>query len=442
MLDLKGAGGVPHFADLRGRGEKDLVMLQAPGMYWVWHHMPTIIRMGRDQKKPGYDHFCLTAFSPRGETLWQIEKPWQKDIPFWTHSAERTLTFADVDGDGTDEMLVLRRQYVVVIRPDSGEIVAEHKLPEENIEILVAGRTGPGPRDWAIFAGVSNQGRQGRPGNPGFFFDADFKLIETRDFYHAGHAPQAVDLDGDGFHEWLIGYEYLDNDLSLRWRFDADPHFPPDDTERHVDAMDYGRFEDDGPFMIAYAASDIQFVVNDQGELVFKARRTHPQQCFFGRFLPEREGEYQLFVLNKRAELDLFDKEGNVIWSVVPEENWPMGKPKPFQEGMKFHLFDPSHVLPGTGTEGSDLILYLETGWPYIIDGHARRYAELEHTPEIRQDYPWTAGRPDDQGYGFLAVTDEHDDHIRVVLADRRYAWEYEIPKQCRHPAAPAVDGR
>ena len=216
----------------------------------------------------------------------------------------------------------------------------------------------------------------------------------------------------------------------MRWRFDVGQYFAYDDAEMHVDAMDYGRFEEGGPARIAYAASDIQFVVDERGELVWQERRTHPQQCWFGRFLPEKPDERQLFVLNKRAELDLFDQHGDLLWSVDPQENWPLGKPRPFREGLKFHLFDPSHVLRGAGEGGSDLILYLETGWPYIMDGHGNRCMELEHTPEILQDYRWTEGRPDDQGYGFLAAIEERDDVVRLVLADRRYAWEYEIPKQ------------
>ena len=429
MIDLQGAGGVPHFVDLRGTGEKDLVLLQGTGLYWIWSHMPANIKAGTAQNKVGWEHFCLTAFAPSGEKMWQVDKPWEQEVPYWSHSAERALTFADVDGDGTAELLVLRRQHVLVIRPQTGEVMAEHRLPEENIEILVAGKSGPGARDWAIFAGVSNQGRGGAGGNPGFFFDSDFNMLETRDYYHAGHAPQAVDLDGDGLDEWLIGYEYINNDLEPIWRFDAEPHFVPDEPEKHVDAMDHIRLAD-GRFLVGYAASDIQFVVDDAGKLLFKVRRTHPQQCWFGNFLPERDEPYQLFVVNKRAELDMFDSQGNVIWSVDPAQNWPLGRPKPFEAGLQFHLFDPSHVLRGAGEGGSDLILYLEGGWPYIINGRGERCAELEYTPETNQDYLWTAGRPDDQGYGFLAVLDEKDDHVRLVLADRRYAWEYEIPRQ------------
>ena len=430
LSDLEGAGGVPHFADLRGTGEKDLVMLQGAGLYWVWSHMPSIIEMGIAQNKPGHDHFCLTASAPDGETLWRIDTPWRERRPYWTHGAERTLTFADVDGDGVRELLVLRRNDILVVRPATGEVVHEHRLPDENIEILVAGRTGVGPREWTIYAGVSCQGRAGAYGNPGFFYDADFNLLETRDYLGAGHAPQAVDLDGDGLDEWLIGYELINPDLTVRWRFEADAFFSRDDPEMHVDAMDQGSFAEDGPPMIAYAASNLQFVVDGDGELVWQVRRTHPQQCWFGQFLPGAASKRQLLVVNKRAEIELFDEGGNVLWSVTPEQNWPLGVPRPFAEGHRFHLFDPSHVLRGAGEGGSDLILYLEAGWPYLVNGRGERCAELEYTPEIAQGYPWTAGRPDDQGYGFLAVTDEREDATRLVLADRRYAWEYEIPKQ------------
>ena len=426
MFDLQEAGGVPHRADLRGLGRRDLLMLQAPGMYWNWEHMPINPTGAR---KPGHDHFCLTAFADteRGERLWQIGSPWRGDMPYWSHSAERTLTFADLDGDGRRELLVLRRQAILVVDPADGRILHEHPLPEENIEILCAGHTGPGPRDWTVFAGVSNQGRGGAMGNPGFFLDADLRVLETRDFYGAGHAPQALDLDGDGCDEFLIGYEWIDHDLTPRWVFRAFEDQAYDAGEMHVDAMDHAAFDAEGPAMIAYAASERQYVVDGHGRGVWMADRTHPQQCLFGRFRRDRPQQRQLFVLNKRAELDLFDPTGRLIWSFLPEPSWPFGKPAPFAQGLQFHLFDPAHLVRGAGPEGTDLILYLETGWPYLIDGDGRRCADLEIAPQARQDYPWEAGRPDDQGYGYLAVVEQHDDTSVLLLADRRHAFEYVL---------------
>lgn len=424
LIDLEGAGGIPHIADLRGEGSRDMLFLQAPGMYWNWHNMPL---SQTTEKKLGFDHFCLTAIAEDGRKMWQIGSPWTDSMPYWSHSGERGLTFADVDGDGTNELLVLCRQSILVVNPKDGRILNEHPLPEENFEILCAGKTGPAPRDWTVFAGVSNQGRAGGYGNPGYFLDVDLQVIESRDFFGAGHAPQALDLDGDGLDEFLIGYELIDHDLSKRWAFSAFSGNEYDAGEMHVDAMDHGQFDQDGKRLIAYAASTRQYVVADDGQLVWMVDRTHPQQCFFGKFLKEHPSQRQVFILNKRAELDLFDHAGQLIWSVMPQENWPLGKPPPFEQGHKFHLFDPSHIIRGAGDGQTDLILYLETGWPYLIDGQGQRWAELEHTPQIKQDYPWESGRPDDQAYGYLAVVEDRHGQSSVLLADRRYAFEYLI---------------
>ena len=429
VWDLEGFGGVPILADLTGGEKKDLLNLQTSGMYWNWLNTPMSRNHPWSPVFIGGGHYLLTAYSCEGKRLWQTGKPWSEKQPYWTHSAERQIAFADLNGDGRRELISLRRQEIVVVDPHTGEILREAELPEENIEILIAGKTGTAPGEWTIFIGVSNQGREGRMGNPGFFLDPDLRVIEERDYYGAGHAPRALDVDGDGLDEFLIGYECIDQDLEVMWVFPAFEDLEDKESiEYHADAMDIGRFEENGPLLVAYAASNRQYVVDMEGKQVWMRERTHPQQCYFGRFQASG-GENQLFVLNKRAELDLFDAQGEIIWSFTPEENWPRGKPKPFAEGHQFHLFDPSLGLRNAGPEGTDLILYLETGWPYIIDGNGNRYADLEHTDGILQDYPWKEFRPDDQGYGFLGALEEREESIRIVLSDRRYAFEYEIPR-------------
>ena len=448
-VSLDGYGGIPFVVDLDGDGSADILWLQAPGMFHskVFDRPPWKDRF----TEPECNRFCLTATNRAGmgaiapailRVRWQIGQPWQGDRPFVTHSGERALDCADIDGDGDLEVVCARRNELLVIDAKTGVIERSVQLPADNGHIVRVGRTGPGPTDWTIL--VKNPESAYPPhkyANPAWFYNADLELVKTADYLGAGHTPLAVDVDGDGFDEFIIGYNLVDHDLQTLWTFGPVPEETWNAGEMHVDDMVLA--EVGGRLCVALAASDTAYLLDAAtGDLLWKRKGTHPQHCQVGRFHPDLEGN-QVFVHNKRSELQLFDAKGDELWQIVPPRNFPLGAAAPCKR-QKFHVFDPTTVLPGRGPGGTDLLIFTDGGWPYVIDGHGRRCLEFPYTEHAAQDWGEVPGRPDDYGYGYYArVADlDGDGEPEVLINDRRYAWFYEVVREAHDSGqAPRSDG-
>lgn len=422
---LSDYGGIPFIRDLDGGGAPEILWLQAPGIFQskLFDKPPWNGRI-TDRER---ELFCLTATRPDGEMLWQVGQPWAGDRPFVTHCAERALDAADIDGDGAVEVVCARRGEVLVIDGKTGAIEASAAVPSDNGQIIRLGHTGTGAADWTIL--VKNTEASYEPheyANPVWFFNSSLELIKTADYHGAGHSPLVADLDGDGLDEFVIGYNLVESDLTTRWSFDPVPADRWNAAEMHVDDVFAG--DVGGRPCIALAASDTAYLLDARdGSLIWKHPGTHPQHCQLGHFLPGAEG-YQVFVHNKRAELQLFDAGGAEEWNIMPPRNFPLGEAEAVR-GQKFHVFDPTEVLRGLGPAATDLLIFTDLGWPYVLDGQGQRVLEFPAPPNAAQDWGSAPGRPDDYGYGYYArVADFDGDSVdEALINDRRFAWLYEI---------------
>ncbi len=443
-VSLERFGGIPFCVDLEGDGKVDVLYLQSPGLFHsdVFDVKPWKGRFSQAER----DHFCLTAADAKGHVRWQIGQPWQAKRPFVTHSAERALDCADIDGDGVLEVVCARRDELIVIDGRTGTVEKTVKTQADNAQIVRLAHTGRGPRDWTILA--KNAERAYRPhqyANPAWFYDPDLKLLETADYLGAGHTPLILDIDDDGLDEFVIGYNLVDHDRRTVWSFPPVPEDKWNAGEMHVDDIVVSKVG--GRTCVVLAASDKAYLLDAKdGRLIWRRKDTHPQHCQVGRFHPELEGN-QVFVHNKRAELVLYDAAGKELWRIMPPANFPAGRAEPCKR-QKFHVFDPTTQLRGFGPKGTDLLIFTDGGWPYVIDGLGRRCLELPHTPKIAQDWGKVPGRPDDYGYGYYArVADfDGDKQPEVLINDRRFAWVYEIEKASTIPrqtrSAPRSDAR
>ncbi|HOZ49701.1 MAG TPA: hypothetical protein PLO37_17915 [Candidatus Hydrogenedentes bacterium] len=420
-------GGVPFTVDLDGDGATDVVWLQGPGMFnSKVYDTPTYQgRFSEAERK----HFCLTATDASGRVRWQVGTPWQGDRPFASHSAERALDAADIDGDGGLELVCVHGVELLVIDAATGKVERRLDTPADNAQIVRVAHTGAGLRDWTLL--VKNTEASYPPyeyANPAWFYDSELRLIKTAEYLGAGHTPLVGDFDGDGLQEFIIGFNLVDHDLTTRWSYSPAPKDEWDAGEMHVDDMVIGELG--GRQCIAFAASDVAYALDARtGDLLWRRKGTHPQHCQIGHFSPEHPGS-QIFVHNKRAELQLFDPEGNEIWKMMPPENFPAGQAEPCKK-QKFHVFDPTTQLPGAGPDGTDLLVFTDGGWPYAINGFGKRCLEFPHTPNIAQDWGEVPGRPDDYGYGFYARAADFDGdgEPEVLISDRRFGWLYEMER-------------
>ena len=417
-------GGIPFPVDLDGDGRTEVLWLQSPGLFHskVFDVPPWQGRFTDEERA----HFCLTATDAEGDVLWQVGEPWRGDRPFVTHSAERALDAADLDGDGVLEVVCARGNEVLMISAVTGAVKKKVTTPSDNAQIVRIGRTGPKSTDWTIL--VKNSESAYPPheyANPAWFYSANLELVKTADYLGAGHTPLVADIDGDGFDEFVIGFNLVDHDLTTVWSFQPVPADEWDAPEMHVDDLVLG--DVDGRPCVVAAASDTFYVLDARtGELLWKRPTTHPQHCQIGRFQLDIASA-QIFIHNKRAELQLFDPKGRELWNMMPPRNFPLGTAAPCKRQM-FHVFDPTEVLPGMGPAGTDLLVFTDGGWPYVIDGFGKRFLELPYTPNAAQDWGEVPGRPDDYGYGYYArVRDfDGDGAPEVLINDRRFAWVYK----------------
>ena len=425
---LDSFGGIPFCVDLDSDGRSDVLWLQSPGLF----HSKVFDKVFR--KKPFSEaekaHFCLTATDADGKVLWRIGEPWSGDRPFVSHSAERALDCADVDGDGTVEVVCVRRDELLVIDAVGGTIEKLVKAPADNAQIVVAGRTGPGPGDWTILAKNAESAYSPHQyANPAWFYDPSLKLLKTADYLGAGHTPLALDIDGDGLDEFLIGFNLIDHDLTTLWTFQPVEPEKWNAGEMHVDDLTTGELG--GRTCVAYAASDMAFLLDAKtGKLIWKYKGVHPQHCQIGCFLPQSDCN-QVFIHNKRSYLQLLRGDGRQLWRMDPPRNFPLGQAAPCR-AKKFHVFDPTTVLEGVGPGGSDLLIFTDAGWPYLLDSRGRPCMSIPHPPNSAQDWGEVPGRPDDYGYGFYARAADFDGDgsLGLLINDRRFAWFYRITRK------------
>jgi len=424
-FSLADHGGVPFPVDLNNDGCVEMLWLQSPGLFHskVFDAPPWQGRFTEAER----NHFCLTATDAKGKVLWRVGDPWTGNRPFVTHSAERALDFADIDNDGIPEIVGVRRNELLVIDGRTGAVEKTVVAPADNVQIVRIGRTGRTPARYTIL--VKNAERAYPPheyANPAWFYNDKLELLKTSDYLGAGHAPMAWDLDGDGVDEFVIGFNAVDDTLETMWTCKAVPDADWDAGEMHADCIGIGEIGEG--LCIALAASDMQYLIDaERGRMIWKYKGEHPQCCAIGRFHPGLD-DGQVMVHNKRADLQLLDGDGKEIWRITPPPNFPLGQAVPCKR-QAFHTFDPLTVLRGVGPAQTDMVIFTDGGWPYVIDGLGRRCLEFPYTQNAAQDWGEVPGRPDDYGYGYYArVANFNGDRgPEILISDRRFAWVYAV---------------
>jgi hypothetical protein len=239
----------------------------------------------------------------------------------------------------------------------------------------------------------------------------------------AGHHILALDLDGDGQKEYLIGYCAVKPDGRIAWTLDAVDAARLDAGNDHVDYTDVLRLRT-GETMYAFAGSSKAYLALDGGRLLFAHPGKHVQGCALGRF--RGDGEIYAAFYNDDGPMVLHDRAGRELWQRPTPNLWPLGMPKSC-EGRVFHRNRPVVVFPH---EGRDWIVVSDGGWPWGMDGEGEITLHFEAPANSRQ--PEYEGLPakargDDLGYGFATkVMDwDEDGKAEAVVYDRRYLWVF-----------------
>jgi len=351
-------GGKMVLADINQDGIEEFIFMQTAGMFRS-NLFKENYESGDFFKKTNKLPFCITATNTDGDILWQIGKPWDEELPYLCHGHEEIIKIADINNDGLPEILTFDNEDNLLIINCKGEIIRKVKLPNDNFSIVYHI---PLPEnDFIIMIGTMDRGYEPHPyANPWLILNSSFEIISSRDYIGAGHNIVVDDVNSDGIPEILIGYQLVNIKGEVIWTLDYWREKEIDSLEQHADCVK--GFWEDGKWYAAISGSDKQYLINAHGETVWVKDLPHPQYCLVGKY----KGETRIFVANQREVMNSYSMDGQEHWSGLLPEFWPKGKkPKLKDPERPIHINEPLKVI---NNHGSDYIVYLEGGLPYVID--------------------------------------------------------------------------
>ena len=416
-------GAECFFADVDGDGEKEILTYQGPGVfgpepYRSWEHVRALFPKS----------VSVSAFRMDGSRMWTWGEPNPPDYPFISHSYEACLATGDIDGDGKVEVAVADGDRVVVLDGGTGEERSSAALPGENYYILQIIGHVPGKHEAAIAIKNGEAGTERwRYGEPVLGLNVELQPVwGPKAIPGGGHHILSMDLDGDGKHEYLVGYCAVGTDGEILWTADSVDAEAMEPGGTHVDYTDVLRAPD-GRLLFAMAGSDRVYLVEEGGRTVFSHPHIHCQGTAIGQF--RTDSAFQVALYNAHdGPMVLYDPSGRELWSMPTERTWPLGVPKGCAD-CRMHRNRPLVTLRGERT----WIGYADGGWPWGMDGEGAvsltfSPPENSRMPDCPEGVPDSVRR-DDIGFSFAMQTCDIDNDGRqeALIYDRRFLWVYPL---------------
>lgn len=318
-IDLKGCGTgrQVRFGHLLGNGEYQMVLAQC-------------------QKRVNRDAYgtisCLTAMDLDGNILWQYGEP-TDNMEIGNISADMPMQIYDIDGDGYDEVITAKNFEVLILDGKTGNVKKRAKTPlstmEEDGTIIgvpdgeyAFDRINPDGMRICNFRGLDKprdiliKDRYCRV----YALNDDLEVMwHFQSDKNTGHFPFAIDINGDGYDELLVGYNMLDCNGKKMWTMP----FKVD----HIDEIVPGRFEtgpNKGKKFFACVAGTQGFILCDfEGNILKQDGIGHAQRVSLANYCPDKEG-YEMAVVNfwgHQGIIYFYDSEGNDMWEMENELN-------------------------------------------------------------------------------------------------------------------------
>ena len=318
-IDLKGfgTGRQLRFGHLLGNGEYQFVMAQC-------------------QKRVNRDAYgtisCLTAMDLDGNVLWQLGEP-TSNTDLGTISADMPMQIYDIDGDGFDEVITAKNFEILILDGRTGEVKKRAKTPYSTADedgtligvpdgIYAFDRINPDGMRICNFRGLEQprdiliKDRYCRV----YALNDNLEVMwHFQSDKNTGHFPFAIDINGDGHDELLVGYNMLDCNGNKLWTMPV--------CDDHIDEIVPGKFEtgpDKGKKFFACVAGTEGFIICDfDGNIIKKDGIGHAQRVSLGNYLPDKDG-YEMVVVNfwgHQGIIYFYDSEGNQLWEMENEMN-------------------------------------------------------------------------------------------------------------------------
>lgn len=275
---------------------------------------------------------CLTAMDLDGNILWQYGEP-TDNMEIGNISADMPMQIYDIDGDGYDEVITAKNFEVLILDGKTGNVKKRAKTPlstmEEDGTIIgvpdgeyAFDRINPDGMRICNFRGLDKprdiliKDRYCRV----YALNDNLEVMwHFQSDKNTGHFPFAIDINGDGYDELLVGYNMLDCNGKKMWTMP----FKVD----HIDEIVPGRFEtgpNKGKKFFACVAGTQGFILCDfEGNILKQDGIGHAQRVSLANYCPDKEG-YEMAVVNfwgHQGIIYFYDSEGNDMWEMENELN-------------------------------------------------------------------------------------------------------------------------
>lgn len=418
-------GSIVRLGDIDGDGEQEMLILQSPGQF------KSALYVDRDDIGEEDQHLhCLTALTLDGRVLWQDGEPWQREMPYTGHGGARSVRVADVDADGSPEVVVMRRDEVVVLDGATGREKATRTMPADNYLNVYTAQFGPPEEGRQILCKVNDRAYEPWDyANPTVVYNPDLSVYRGPFAVRgAGHNMVPMDVDGDGRDELFLGYSLLDSQLNEVWRLDLGEDF--DYVADHADQIEVSDLNDDGRPEVLYSGSEDFYVADMDGNLLWQTQAGHSQRAVEGPWGPD--GEKRVIMSEKNRGLWGLDADGKVLWNRTDINGYAVGRVR-WRRGdgrSTWALFRPQlrpiHPTPYESDPSGSRDL-----WPRFIDGDGTLLDVFPWEDEYEQPRRRIrAARSYDCGvrYGTVVSDIDADGLDEVIVHDRRRVWIFRSP--------------
>jgi len=248
-----------------------------------------VMLMGSIMNKNG-----LSLFNLDGERLWEAQNPFDPE-----GGGVGEFKFADVDGDGSKEIVCMWSEGMSIQRSTNGELVAKTPYPEPgpyshsdtaNVNhIYPADLEGTGYYQSIV---IKDESPAGAWNLWAYNASLDVKWTRTLNLPPMGHNIVLHDVNGDGREEILAGYHCYDGDGEKLWTVERSQYWDVIHGARHPDSVIAGEFVPGEGIKAAYAGGGEGFVLVDatNGKLLKKERVGHAQGVIVGKFHKDMPG--------------------------------------------------------------------------------------------------------------------------------------------------------